>query len=489
MPNNKFFWTIIGLSLFLSQPVSAQVVISEIMYDLQTGSDTGREWVEIANTSGSPITVSTSTWKFFEANTNHGLTLFQGSLTISAGGFFVIADDPSKFLVDWPNFSGTIFDSTFSLTNTTGEVIAIKTSTTTTADQITYDVSGGAAGDGNSLQLVNGVWKGSTPTPNAVNSSSSGNTATTTGQSSGTTNNNPATDNSLSEDNSTYSNYSSWPTDPQIFCRIVGPSTGINGADIVFRGETSGLDKKPIENARYVWNFGDGATKEGESVLHAYNFPGDYVVILDVSSGKYNATSRLKIKIISADIALGGIVSGSDGKVDLINNSSQELDLSYWRIRSGNQYFNLPKNTKIVAHGKLPLSSSVTGLNIAGQDAVLLYPNGSVAYNPQSASVVIARTEVVASPEKLVAPVFTKSDVQSKPAAQVASVASALEEVENVDASQLSKSTQQNQASSFFSPWLFGVVGVIILGLGFTLLPKPPSLENSAEAFTIIEDK
>lgn len=486
-------------SFFLSQPVSAQVVFNEIMYDL-TGTDTGREWVEIMNTGNAAATVATSTWKFFEANTNHSLSLFQGSLSIPSGGFAIIVDDPSKFLLDWPGFSGTIFDSSFSLSNT-GETIGLKSSTTTIVDQVTYASSTGASGDGNSLQRVGSIWRALFPTPGLANPSGSGTGSSATSSSqtvsvSATTTDNatPSTENSVSI---SYNNNSNWPIDPQIFSRIVGPTTAIAGADIILKGEAVGLENKPLENPRYVWNFGDGATKEGEAVFHAYNFPGDYVVILDVSSGKFNTSSRLRMKIIPADIVMSGIVSGPDGKVELSNNSNQELDLSWWRLRSGNQFFTLPKNTKILAHGTLPLSSAVTGLNLNPQDVALLYPNGVIAYQPPAAPIaaapalkaqasvndgVPATSPPVLSSEKTSHTIA--ATVEPPLSSQVAAVAEAFNEPGSVD--KISQPVEKDTEKSS-SIWLYGALGVIILGIGFVLLPKAARPKNPADDYEIIE--
>ena len=158
--------------LFWSRGVCAQIVITEIMYDL-SGTDTGREWVEITNSGSGSVTVATSTWKFFEADTNHNLSLFQGSVVIPAGGFAVIVDNPAKFLLDWPNFSGTIFDSVFSLGNT-GEAVAIKSDASTNVDQVTYASTMGAAGDGNSLQKFGGAWTALAPTAGDANQNGQG---------------------------------------------------------------------------------------------------------------------------------------------------------------------------------------------------------------------------------------------------------------------------------------------------------------------------
>src|SRR4051812_27298350 len=101
--------------LAFARKALAQVVINEVMYDLP-GTDTGREWIEVYN--GGSSSVDLSGWKLFEASTTHALTNVSGGTTLSAGGYAIIADDASKFLIDWPSFAGTLFDSVFSLSNT-----------------------------------------------------------------------------------------------------------------------------------------------------------------------------------------------------------------------------------------------------------------------------------------------------------------------------------------------------------------------------------
>ncbi|MES2087693.1 MAG: hypothetical protein V4467_01725 [Patescibacteria group bacterium] len=144
------------------------------MYDA-FGADGGREWVEITNVGLEAVTISTSTWKFLEGETNHKLSLFQGSPTILSGGFAVIADDPKKFLTDWPQFVGTIFDSTFSLSQT-GEILILKSSSTTVEDTVSYTGEKTYL-EGNSLQKINGSWKSLPPTPGHVNQESKPKTA------------------------------------------------------------------------------------------------------------------------------------------------------------------------------------------------------------------------------------------------------------------------------------------------------------------------
>src|SRR3989344_973530 len=103
--------------------MSGKIVISEIMYDLKNGSDDGREWIEVYNNSDTSVDLST--FKFFEANTNHKLISVAGEENIPSLDYALIVSNAEKFQTDWPAFSGTIFDSTFSLSNT-GENLILK---------------------------------------------------------------------------------------------------------------------------------------------------------------------------------------------------------------------------------------------------------------------------------------------------------------------------------------------------------------------------
>lgn len=160
-----FFYTltiVFVFGIFLA-PIRAKasIIINEIMYDTPL-TDDGREWIEAANTGIEPVDLTG--WKLFEANVNHGLSVSQGSMEIAPGGFVIIADNPQKFLLDWPGFFGTVLDSAFSLSNT-GEALSIKDAQGAVVDTYTYSLSLGAGGDGDSLQLVTVGWIAQVPTP------------------------------------------------------------------------------------------------------------------------------------------------------------------------------------------------------------------------------------------------------------------------------------------------------------------------------------
>lgn len=141
------------------------VVINEIMYD-PLGTDGSREWIEIKNGTNAPVDLSN--WKLLESGTDHGLTLISGVAVVPAGGFVVVAANDVSFLVDWPAFTGTLFDSVFALVNT-GETLALKNGAGGVVDEVTYSSTQGASNDGKSLQRILDSWVAALPTPGAGN--------------------------------------------------------------------------------------------------------------------------------------------------------------------------------------------------------------------------------------------------------------------------------------------------------------------------------
>ena len=134
------------LFLIPNSAVNAQVIISEVMYDLE-GSDSTREWVEIYN-SGSDA-VDLLKWRFFEQGVNHKLKVSQGSAVLPPQKYAIIADNASVFLEENSAVSATVFDSSFSLKNS-GETLILRNGDLDDVDAVTYTSDWGAAGDGNS---------------------------------------------------------------------------------------------------------------------------------------------------------------------------------------------------------------------------------------------------------------------------------------------------------------------------------------------------
>ncbi len=165
---SRYLYKILAV-IFFAAPLSAYAgfSVSEIMYDAP-GSDSGREWIEIQNTDSAPVDIAG--WKLFENSTNHKITPQKGS-TIPSGGYAILAANAGKFLADFPEFSGLLFQSSFSLNNT-GETLVLKNASSSDIVSVSY-TGGLAKGDGNSLNEVNGSWVARKPSPGASVSSES----------------------------------------------------------------------------------------------------------------------------------------------------------------------------------------------------------------------------------------------------------------------------------------------------------------------------
>lgn len=357
--------------LVLLSPFAAHAAFSftEIMYDA-SGTDTKHEWVELQNTGSA---VDMTGYKFYENGSNHGLTLVAGPATVGAGGYVVIADDAVTFLGDYPSFSGTLFDSAFSLSNT-GEAVSLRDESLIDVASVSYTSDAGAAGDGNSLNTLSGAWYPRLPTPGGAAASGSAeptpassppatsNSNTTSGGSSGTAPQNavsPATE------------------EPKITVRAGEDRTVIVGAETAFTAAALGIKGEPLTTARYVWSFGNAATKEGRSVLYTYTIPGTYIVVVDASSAEHGATDRITVTAVAADIA---VTRANADFIELHNRTSRELDLGLWQLGVGGVFFVLPPRTIIGANKAIPLPKDVTGLTPATpSDVTLYYPNGMKA--------------------------------------------------------------------------------------------------------------
>lgn len=366
------------ISLCFPVSVGAQVIISEIMYDLESGSDTGREWVEVFNAGSSSVKLVD--WKLSEADTNHGIGAFSGGETLGSGAYAILADNPTKFLADWPGFSGLLFDSAFSLSNT-GETLAIYTPSPEFAvsDSVAYQSAWGAAGDGTVLQRSSAdavTFSAGAPTPGsgALVGSASGSPAEGTQPASSP----PA----LSSSGSSAPVPSYVPAlEPELFAYAGKDRDAIAGADVAFEGVAYDKEGKSIDplTVRYLWTFGDGGSANGHTVLHRFSEPGRYAIILDIAKAVNAASHRVVVNVHPVSITL----SLRSNSIVLTNTSGRELDLSGWHLRSGASTFTLPRNSLLLVGASVPFAYDITRL-AASPDAVLLYPNGVVAVGVHS---------------------------------------------------------------------------------------------------------
>lgn len=351
---------------FLAGVVSAQVEVTEIMYDLD-GSDSGREWVEIYNNGSMPVDLSE--WRFVEADTNHKLSVVSGDGTLEAGGFALIIDDTN------PGFTGDVFKSSFSLSNT-GEKIGLRDEALNDVDMLTYATDIGAAGNGDSLQKIDGVWKASVPTPGVQNVFSGTSPSVSASSKTSTAKISQSTSQTTSMSPQSGGPSAAAPK-PQISAYAGDrEQVSIVGAQMAFEASARGSGGEDLSLAHYTWTFGDGTSGEGKKIEHTYQYAGDYAVVLDVTSGMYTATDKIKVTVVPADIRVLKIGTPQNFFVEISNDTEYEVNLSGWKLKAGTAMFAFPKDTFIFPKKSITIGPSVTGF-VYSTDVSLLYPSGA----------------------------------------------------------------------------------------------------------------
>jgi len=132
-----FLISSMGLCLDIGQVLASptDIVINEIAaYETES-----HEWIEIYNTGSGPVDITG--WVFHEDGSNHSLSLYQGSdMVIESGEYAIIADVAENFVEDYPGFTGTVIDSSWSSLNESGELIELRASSdpADTVESFTY---------------------------------------------------------------------------------------------------------------------------------------------------------------------------------------------------------------------------------------------------------------------------------------------------------------------------------------------------------------
>ncbi len=401
----------------------AQVIISEIMYD-PAGADGGYEWVEVQNTSASGINLTA--WKLLENGVNHRVNEFQGGAQIGAGLFAIIADNPANFLLAYPNYTGLLFDSAFSLNNT-GELIAMIDENVVTVDAYTYAADPAADGTGDTLQLHNASWAVGSVTPGAQNNhtptqsttTDNGTTGTGTSSGSGTGSGSSSGGTTTTTSTSQTGNTTAPPPksnalvppyfDPYYTGAMTTQKNIVAGVETLYTVEITWHRhmKEDTEKNKgyYVWNMGDGmqyAYTWNDPVHHTYEYPGNYIVFLEWYTGKSEIITEptmvfeKTIQVHAPDIQI--VEYTSDGGIGVKNNTKFSFDISDWVIESMGITFRIPPKTYLPAGETRYFPRAITKFDHLHTlnnkvTSSLLYPNGKVlhVYDP----VAVARQKAV----------------------------------------------------------------------------------------------
>jgi len=130
------FLTIVLLGFFVWQKNAAATDTDIIITEIAAYETSNYEWLEIYNKGSEAIDLTG--WKFYENETNHGLSEFQNDLIIEAQEYAIIADVADNFLTSYPDFPGTIIDSSWTSLREDGEEIGLKNSAGEIIELFTY---------------------------------------------------------------------------------------------------------------------------------------------------------------------------------------------------------------------------------------------------------------------------------------------------------------------------------------------------------------
>ncbi len=481
----------ICLCLFLPRLTFAAIIISEIMYD-PSGGDTNHEWIELENTGDSAVDISD--WKLFEGTSNHSLTSILGGTEIAPHSFAVIADNAATFQLDWPQMTGILFDSVFSLSNA-GETISIKDSAGALVDEITYTAATGAAGDGNSLAGSGQTWTATIPTPGSAkqngsisNEDGSGSDVdNTNGNSddSGDVNDDQNGNNSTNTDSTNGTNTTSTKNKAakKITASIVLPPS------VIFYDASATLSLKvtmpngtPADHGWVYWNFGDGESYTAvntDPAIHIFAYSGKYVVQANYYENYYDriptASHKIAVSVVAPKIEL----SDNGLTISMKNAGKSEMDISEWKIQEGSALhsFIFPLNTYLLAGSTIILEKKKIGL-VDADEYTLMYPNGLQAAS--TTDPIIEDVEPVEVNELVTvpAPVVTELVPEAEVVAEVVSEAEILpaehsEQIIAVEEVPVPQTTQPEQAkpkSKMSSRIVLLMAGVVSMAAFISML-------------------
>ncbi len=385
----KFLITFLLLIIFPTVCFGqANFVISEIMLNPE-GSDSGREWIEVTNLgAGTGI----DGFKFKEGATSttavsHGLKIPDGgnpSWLIGSNESFVIVSDPEKFYLDYPEYIGKIFDSSFSLNNS-GEYLSILDSNKNILFEIDV-IEEMIPEEGKTICLVESIWKNCNPSPgrlsiggDVVSDVITGEEAGAEGTSDEDSSSNPNPN--QGSDQSVVSKTFIEIKNPDYKEKVIKADGGgdrivLAGSEFLFQAKSFGLLGRPLKDPKYRWNFGDGKTEKGDKALHVYHHPGEYNATLSVRTEKYSHVDRFKIKVIEPDLKISE-VSVEKQFIKMVNNTKHDLDISSFKLVSGKIDFDIPENTFISSGNEITFPAEYIGIEIFDNSKIKLQtPNG-----------------------------------------------------------------------------------------------------------------
>lgn len=189
---------------------------------------------------------------------------------------------------------------------------------------------------------------------------------------------------------------------------------------LMFSATVSMKGGAPDARAQVLWSFGDGSSAEGNPALKLYHYPGTYLASVTARDGDATARDELTVTVRMPRVRIATV---ADDGIMLANDSENELDLSGWKISSGERSFRLPEGMRMLPASQVLVPTSVMRMSNISV-ASLAYPSGKIAAtypaeeDASAAEGADASSSVPASPQK-------KSAQADTPTARVRAVTDA----------------------------------------------------------------
>ena len=489
------FFVLILLSTLFPAQASARVVINEIAWMGGAVSSTD-EWIELYNSDGGAVDLSG--WHIIADDGSPTITL---SGSISPNGYFLIerTDDDTV-----PTVTADLIAAFGNGLLNGGETLRLKNSTDVDIDVVVGGADwvnvGGDSVTKQTAQRTTNSWITGDGTPRVQNVAQGGEVL---GESIVTSSTSTSVAVSIGS-----AGVSGGISKPSIYPRnsIVVEAGSDQRAfvdfPVRFSGSSTGLYNEPLPNATYRWNFGDGSVSANQFPVHVYDFPGEYVVTLEVFWSTYHERDRLSVVVSIPEVEITEVISGTKGYVRLTNQSLREMDISGWVLAAhGNTptVFVFPPNSIILPKKSFILSNKASGI-IEGTGAVALsFPSGLTAAmweKPIAGDVsgrgIVAgandvRPDVVVQPQarprvQMAQPIAVqKGDTKSEPDLATSTAAAAVLWEKSGGATPV--------AGIFGGRWVFAFLASMLLLLAGVVIMRSragdPTLEDE---YAIIED-
>ena len=355
----------LGFFLLSALPAQATVRINEIAW-MGNSDNPNAEWIELYNDSGDTVTLGG-----YALTSSTGAPTIALTGSITPGGFYLLTRTSTSIIpgvTGDQSYTGALSNTGATLTLSQGSVVV-----DTVEGGSNWQNVGGSNTTKETAQRVSSGWVTAPGTPKATNATADveedeeeeveepeEEVATTT----------PAVTIGGSSTNSGVGSFSF----PRLYLQTGGSRVVVAQADTPYTAFVFDEDGRSRSAAKVVWTFGDGMRRVGQTVHHAYEAPGEYLVVARATHKDISAIRTFTVRAESADVSIGSV---SEESIEIVNGRSELLDLSRWQLLVEGKRFTIPDDTAILPKGKSLFSTRVTKL--VGSSAALLFPDGREA--------------------------------------------------------------------------------------------------------------